>query len=115
VFGCCGECFGLEEKKGQKRPGYERDIGAGQPLSSATGIGRAAYREAVRVLRQHGLEARIGELSTLVWGEEQVVFGERVAAHYEAWPKTPEGRRADALKERSRAGCCAASPTRAAF
>ncbi|MDY7078753.1 MAG: YkoF family thiamine/hydroxymethylpyrimidine-binding protein [Chloroflexota bacterium] len=31
-------------------------------------------REVVRVFRQHGLETRIGEMSTLVWGEEQVVF-----------------------------------------
>ena len=31
-------------------------------------------REAVRALRQHGLEARIGEMSTLVWGEEGEVF-----------------------------------------
>lgn len=31
-------------------------------------------REAVRVFRQHGLETRVGEMSTLVWGEEQAVF-----------------------------------------
>jgi uncharacterized protein YqgV (UPF0045/DUF77 family) len=31
-------------------------------------------REAVRLFRQHGLEARIGEMSTLVWGEEGVLF-----------------------------------------
>jgi uncharacterized protein YqgV (UPF0045/DUF77 family) len=31
-------------------------------------------REAGRVFRQHGLETRIGEMSTLVWGEEQAVF-----------------------------------------
>ena len=31
-------------------------------------------REAVRVFRQHGLETRIGEMSTLVWGEEQAIF-----------------------------------------
>ena len=31
-------------------------------------------REAVRVFRQHGLETRIGEMSTLVWGEEGAVF-----------------------------------------
>jgi len=31
-------------------------------------------REAVRVFRQHGLETRIGAMSTLVWGEEQTVF-----------------------------------------
>jgi uncharacterized protein YqgV (UPF0045/DUF77 family) len=33
-----------------------------------------AIREAVRVFRQHGLETRLGEMSTLVWGEEQAVF-----------------------------------------
>ncbi|MBN1135207.1 MAG: thiamine-binding protein [Anaerolineae bacterium] len=31
-------------------------------------------REAVRVFSQSGLETRIGEMSTLVWGEEQTVF-----------------------------------------
>jgi hypothetical protein len=34
--------LGLEEKKGQKRLGNERDIGADQPLSAAPGIDRAA-------------------------------------------------------------------------
>lgn len=33
-----------------------------------------AIREAVRIMRQHGLEIRIGEMSTLVWGSEQAVF-----------------------------------------
>lgn len=31
-------------------------------------------REAVRVLRRRGLECRVGEMSTLVWGEEEAVF-----------------------------------------
>jgi uncharacterized protein YqgV (UPF0045/DUF77 family) len=31
-------------------------------------------REAVRVFRQHGLETRVGEMSTLVWGEEGALF-----------------------------------------
>lgn len=31
-------------------------------------------REAMRVFREHGLGTRVGEMSTLVWGEEQVVF-----------------------------------------
>jgi uncharacterized protein YqgV (UPF0045/DUF77 family) len=31
-------------------------------------------REAVRVFRQHGLETRIGEMSTLTWGEERALF-----------------------------------------
>jgi uncharacterized protein YqgV (UPF0045/DUF77 family) len=43
-------------------------------------------REAVRVFRQHGLETRIGEMSTLVWGEEQAVF----AALQEAFHQTTE-------------------------
>jgi uncharacterized protein YqgV (UPF0045/DUF77 family) len=33
-----------------------------------------AIRGAVRVFRQHGLAARVGEMSTLVWGSEQAVF-----------------------------------------
>jgi len=37
-------------------------------------IGPATH-EAVRVLRGRGLKARVGEMSTLVWGEEQVIFG----------------------------------------
>ncbi len=43
-------------------------------------------REAVRVFREHGLGTRIGEMSTLVWGEEQVVF----AALQEAFHQTAE-------------------------
>ena len=31
-------------------------------------------REAVRILREYGLETRIGEMSTLAWGEKQVLF-----------------------------------------
>jgi uncharacterized protein YqgV (UPF0045/DUF77 family) len=42
------------------------------PLRQAS-IG-APIREAVRVFRQHGLETRIGEMSTLVWGEDGVLF-----------------------------------------
>lgn len=45
-----------------------------------------AIREAVRVFRQHGLETRIGEMSTLVWGEERTVF----AALQEAFHKAAE-------------------------
>ena len=33
-----------------------------------------AIREAMRVFRQYGLETRIGEMSTLVWGKEEEVF-----------------------------------------
>ena len=33
-----------------------------------------AIRQAVRTFREHGLETRIGEMSTLVWGEEAAVF-----------------------------------------
>jgi len=41
-------------------------------------------REAVRVFRKHGLETRMGEMSTLVWGEEQVVFDAIQEAFHEA-------------------------------
>jgi uncharacterized protein YqgV (UPF0045/DUF77 family) len=43
-----------------------------------------AIREAVRVLRQHGLQTRIGEMSTLVWGEEQAVFAALEEAFHRA-------------------------------
>ena len=43
-----------------------------------------AIREAVRVFRQHGLETRIGEMSTLVWGEEQAVFAALQEAFHKA-------------------------------
>lgn len=33
-----------------------------------------AIRQAVRTFREHGLGTRIGEMSTLVWGEEAAVF-----------------------------------------
>lgn len=41
-------------------------------------------REAVRIFRQHGLGTRIGEMSTLVWGEEQVVFAAMQEAFHRA-------------------------------
>jgi uncharacterized protein YqgV (UPF0045/DUF77 family) len=31
-------------------------------------------RETVRVFEQHGLEVRVSEMSTLVWGDEDAVF-----------------------------------------
>ena len=34
----------------------------------------SAIREAVRVLRRRGLSTRVGEMSTMVWGEERVLF-----------------------------------------
>ena len=40
-----------------------------------------SIREALRVFREHGLETRMAEMSTLVWGEEQVIF----AALHEAF------------------------------
>ena len=43
-----------------------------------------AIREAVRILRQHGLETRIGEMSTLVWGEERAVFSALEEAFHRA-------------------------------
>ncbi|MGQ9522602.1 MAG: YkoF family thiamine/hydroxymethylpyrimidine-binding protein [Anaerolineae bacterium] len=33
-----------------------------------------AIREAVRTLREQGLRVQMGPMSTLVWGEEKVVF-----------------------------------------
>jgi uncharacterized protein YqgV (UPF0045/DUF77 family) len=33
-----------------------------------------AVHEAVRALREWGLDTRVGEMSTLVWGEERAVF-----------------------------------------
>lgn len=32
-------------------------------------------RDAVHILRERGLNVRVGEMSTLVWGEERAVFG----------------------------------------
>jgi len=46
-----------------------------------------AIREAVRVFRQHGVETRIGEMSTLVWGEEEE---EVFAALQEAFHRAAE-------------------------
>jgi uncharacterized protein YqgV (UPF0045/DUF77 family) len=33
-----------------------------------------AIRETVRVFERHGLDVRVGEMSTLVWGEDETVF-----------------------------------------
>ena len=41
-------------------------------------------REAVRVFRNHGLHVRVGEMSTLVWGEEQDVFAALQEAFHQA-------------------------------
>ena len=41
-------------------------------------------RETIRVLRQHGLEPHVGEMSTLVWGKEQVVFDALQDAFHQA-------------------------------
>jgi uncharacterized protein YqgV (UPF0045/DUF77 family) len=43
-----------------------------------------AIRQAVRILRQHGLETRIGEMSTLVWGEEHTIFAALEEAFHHA-------------------------------
>lgn len=59
------------------------------PLRQAS-IGPPIH-EAVRVFRQHGLETHIGEMSTLVWGEEEAVF----AALQEAFQQAAE--RGDAV------------------
>jgi uncharacterized protein YqgV (UPF0045/DUF77 family) len=41
-------------------------------------------REAARVLRERGLEMRVGEMSTLVWGEEPAVFAALQEAFHQA-------------------------------
>jgi uncharacterized protein YqgV (UPF0045/DUF77 family) len=41
-------------------------------------------REAMRVFRQHGLGTRIGEMSTLAWGEEHTVFAALQEAFHQA-------------------------------
>jgi uncharacterized protein YqgV (UPF0045/DUF77 family) len=45
---------------------------------------RPAIRKAVRVFRQHGLESRLGAMSTLVWGEETAVFAALEEAFHQA-------------------------------
>ena len=52
------------------------------PLRQAS-IG-PTVREAVRLFRQHGLETRVGEMSTLVWGSEQAVFAALLEAFHTA-------------------------------
>jgi uncharacterized protein YqgV (UPF0045/DUF77 family) len=52
------------------------------PLRQAS-IG-PAVREAVRVFSERGLETRIGEMSTLVWGEEKGIFGALQEAFHRA-------------------------------
>jgi uncharacterized protein YqgV (UPF0045/DUF77 family) len=51
----------------------------------------STIRKSVRVFREHGLENRVGVMSTLVWGEEQAVF----AALQEAFHRAAE--RGDAV------------------
>jgi uncharacterized protein YqgV (UPF0045/DUF77 family) len=43
-----------------------------------------AIREAVRVFRGRGLNTRVGEMSTLVWGEEHAMFDALQAAFHQA-------------------------------
>ena len=57
-------------------------------------------REAVRIFRQHRLEIRVGEMSTLVWGEEQAVF----AALEEAFHRAAE--RGDTVMAVTLSNCC---------
>jgi uncharacterized protein YqgV (UPF0045/DUF77 family) len=52
------------------------------PLRQAS-IGPVIH-EIVRIFRQHGLKARIGEMSTLVWGEEQALFAALRDAFHQA-------------------------------
>lgn len=41
-------------------------------------------REAVRILREHGLPVEMGPMSTLVWGEEAAVFAALQQAFHRA-------------------------------
>jgi uncharacterized protein YqgV (UPF0045/DUF77 family) len=41
-------------------------------------------REAVRVFRQRGFPTRVGEMSTLVWGEEGALFAALQEAFHQA-------------------------------
>jgi uncharacterized protein YqgV (UPF0045/DUF77 family) len=41
-----------------------------------------AIREAVQVFGEHGLGTRMGEMSTLVWGEEQAGFNAQQEAFH---------------------------------
>jgi uncharacterized protein YqgV (UPF0045/DUF77 family) len=43
-----------------------------------------AIRDAVRHFRQQGLRVRVGEMSTLIWGEEQAVFDGVEGAFHQA-------------------------------
>jgi len=43
-----------------------------------------AVSEAVRIFSERGLRARIGAMSTLVWGEEQVLFAALQEAFHSA-------------------------------
>ncbi len=43
-----------------------------------------SVREAVRALRKRGLNTRVGEMSTLVWGQEQAVFQALQEAFHQA-------------------------------
>jgi uncharacterized protein YqgV (UPF0045/DUF77 family) len=52
------------------------------PLKRAS-IG-PAIREAVRILRQRGLKARVGEMSTVIWGEELAIFDALREAFHQA-------------------------------
>ena len=59
-----------------------------------------AIRGVVRVFREHGLENRVGIMSTLVWGEEQAVF----AALQEAFHRAAE--RGDAVMTVTLSNAC---------
>jgi uncharacterized protein YqgV (UPF0045/DUF77 family) len=52
------------------------------PLRQAS-IG-PVIRAVVRTFGQHGLTARMGEMSTLVWGEEQALFAALRDAFHQA-------------------------------
>jgi uncharacterized protein YqgV (UPF0045/DUF77 family) len=44
----------------------------------------STIREAVRILREHGLKVEMGPMSTLVWGEEEAAFAALQQAFHRA-------------------------------
>lgn len=43
-----------------------------------------AIRDAVRICREHGLEAQVGAMSTVVWGQESAIFAALQATFHHA-------------------------------
>ena len=45
---------------------------------------KTRIRETVHIFRECGLKTRIGEMSTLVWGEEEILFSALQEAFHQA-------------------------------